>query len=77
MQLGEKLLNGPLGSPLLSMGNRLLYLNAVRKPLVSVVDRRLQTYQARRAPLARQHALIARAVLHTLDQLIARRTWRA
>ena len=41
MQLGEKLLNGPLGSPLLSMGNRLLYLDAVRKPLVRVVDRRL------------------------------------
>jgi MoaA/NifB/PqqE/SkfB family radical SAM enzyme len=55
------------------VGNRLLYLDAVRKPLVNAVDRRLLTDQARRTPLARQHALIARAVLHTLDRLVARR----
>ena len=74
LRLSEKLLNGPLGGPLYSVGNRLLYLDFVRKPLVRVLDRRLLARQAGLSPLARQHALIARAVLHTLDRLVGQRT---
>jgi MoaA/NifB/PqqE/SkfB family radical SAM enzyme len=74
LRLGSKLLNGPLGGLFLTAGSRLLYLGAVRKPLVRAIDRRCLALGANLSPIKRQYALIARAVVHTLDRLIARRT---
>lgn len=68
LRLGDKLLNGPLCGPLFDTGNRLFYLDAVRKPLVRALDRRLVARTAHFSPLAPQQTLIARAVLHTLDR---------
>jgi len=69
----SKLLNGPLGGPLLSAGVRLLYRDAVRAPLARALDRRLSARAQRTASLEKQRTLIYRAVLHTLDRLLAQR----
>ncbi|MBN1250414.1 MAG: radical SAM protein [Anaerolineae bacterium] len=79
LQMGSKLLNGPLGDPLLSAANALLAVDAARKPLVRLLDRRLGAYQPQApspamATVARQRTLIYRAVLHTIDRLLSRRT---
>jgi MoaA/NifB/PqqE/SkfB family radical SAM enzyme len=69
----SKLLNGPLGGPLLSASSRLLYNGALRTPLARALDRRLGARAQQAAPIERQRTLIYRAVLHTLDRLLARR----
>ena len=74
---GQRLVNGPLGSVLLSAANRLLYLDVVRKPLFRVLDRWLCTHKVRAQTvntISSQRALIYRAVLHTVDRLLARQT---
>jgi hypothetical protein len=74
LRLGEKLLNGPLGKPLLAAGSRLLHLDKVRAPLVRSLDRQFGARAKRATVLERQRALLYRAVLHTLDRLLSRRT---
>jgi hypothetical protein len=70
----RKLMNGPLGGPLLSAGGSLLFRDAVRAPLARALDRRLWARAQRAASLEKQRTLIYRAVLHTLDRLLARHT---
>jgi len=76
-RMGQRVLNGPLGGPLLAAANRLLYVDAVRKPLFRVLDRRLCTSQVRAQTvntISSQRSLIYRAVLHTVDRLLCRQT---
>ena len=77
LRMGQRLLNGRLGDSLLSAANRLLYLDAVRKPAFRVLDRWLCTRQVRAQTvntISSQRALIYRAVLHTVDRLLSRQT---
>ena len=50
LRLGDELLNGPLCGPLFAAGNRLFYLDAVRKLLVRALDRRLVARIAHLSP---------------------------
>ena len=47
MRLGNTVLNGRLDGPLLSAGNRLLYIDPVRKPLFRALDHKFPAHPDR------------------------------
>ncbi len=78
--LGARLLSTRASGPLLDMSGRLLYCDAIRRPLVKFIDARLrnQLNKDERVPetwhtIMRQRLLIYRAILHTIDRVIERR----
>jgi MoaA/NifB/PqqE/SkfB family radical SAM enzyme len=80
LALGNRVLGSRAGDLLLAVGNRLLYVDGMRKPLVHVLDRWLRAHlddrgQAPRGwnKIARQRRLIYLSVLHTVDRVIEKR----
>lgn len=69
-----KVLSSYIGDPLLATSSMLLYIDPLRKLLLRALDGQLAARGERQAAIDRQRTLIYRAVLHTVDRLVARRT---
>lgn len=84
VKLVGSLLDTPLGSPLLSLANSILWSDALRRPLLHTVERILQARLQRAdltfagsARIARERILLGLATLNTVDRLIERRALSA
>lgn len=84
LDVASRLLGSRAGGPLLTLGNRLLFIDSVRRLLVQWADRWLQLPLAQRAiqpahglRIARERRLLALAILHTVDRLVTRRALSA
>jgi hypothetical protein len=80
LETGAKLLTSRSSGPLLSIGNRLLFTDTVRKPLVRVIDGWLRAHLDKNEgvpptwrKIMQQRKLIYLAVLHTVDRVVERR----
>ena len=80
LRIGDSILSGRVSGPLLDFGSNLLYVDALRRLLVRIIDRgiraRLHT-STHVGPtwrmIVRQRKLIYLSVLHTLDRVVGRR----
>lgn len=79
-RLAGSLLDTPLGSPLLSLANRLLWQDSLRRPLLRRVESALRARldqpdmaYAGSPRIARERMLLGLAILDTVDRLVGRR----
>jgi MoaA/NifB/PqqE/SkfB family radical SAM enzyme len=73
-RLVNRTLSSRIGDPLLAASGMLLYIEPLRKLSIRFLDGWLAARGERQDTIGRQRTLIFRAVLHTVDRLVARRT---
>jgi MoaA/NifB/PqqE/SkfB family radical SAM enzyme len=76
-EAGRRLLESRASDPVFTVANRLLHVNALRKPFIYGLDRWLQAQDKQVDQdrtgwrmIARQRRMVYRAVLHTLDRVM-------